>query len=65
MDESSASLHDTYDYLFKFLVIGSAGAGKSCLLHQIIELLDTEIENITCRDEANKLAVVLVSGCRA
>lgn len=29
--------HDLYDYLFKFLVIGSAGAGKSCLLHQFIE----------------------------
>uniref|UniRef100_A0A3B5QF63 RAB4B, member RAS oncogene family n=2 Tax=Xiphophorus TaxID=8082 RepID=A0A3B5QF63_XIPMA len=25
------------DFLFKFLVIGSAGAGKSCLLHQFIE----------------------------
>lgn len=25
------------DYLFKFLVIGSAGAGKSCILHQFIE----------------------------
>jgi len=25
------------DYLFKFLVIGSAGTGKSCLLHQFIE----------------------------
>ncbi|ESN93845.1 hypothetical protein HELRODRAFT_186059 [Helobdella robusta] len=28
---------ETYDYLFKFLVIGSAGTGKSCLLHQFIE----------------------------
>jgi len=28
---------DPYDYLFKFLVIGSAGTGKSCLLHQFIE----------------------------
>ncbi len=28
---------DSYDYLFKFLVIGSAGTGKSCLLHQFIE----------------------------
>jgi len=37
MDDSSSNLHDTYDYLFKFLVIGSAGAGKSCLLHQFIE----------------------------
>ncbi|KAG0434097.1 hypothetical protein HPB47_019354, partial [Ixodes persulcatus] len=26
-----------HDYLFKFLVIGSAGTGKSCLLHQFIE----------------------------
>ena len=26
---------DPYDYLFKFLVIGSAGTGKSCLLHQV------------------------------
>ncbi|CAG0888235.1 unnamed protein product [Darwinula stevensoni] len=25
------------DYLFKFLIIGSAGCGKSCLLHQFIE----------------------------
>lgn len=28
---------ETYDYLFKFLVIGSAGTGKSCLLHQLLE----------------------------
>ncbi|MBN3271463.1 RAB4B protein, partial [Polyodon spathula] len=27
----------TQDFLFKFLVIGSAGTGKSCLLHQFIE----------------------------
>jgi GTPase SAR1 family protein len=25
------------DYLFKFLVIGNANCGKSCLLHQFIE----------------------------
>ena len=39
MDEGSGSVstHDAYDYLFKFLVIGSAGTGKSCLLHQFIE----------------------------
>ena len=45
MEESAASLPqsnsgtftDSYDYLFKFLVIGSAGTGKSCLLHQFIE----------------------------
>jgi hypothetical protein len=30
-------MNDPYDYLFKFLVIGSAGTGKSCLLHQFIE----------------------------
>ncbi|KAJ3591456.1 hypothetical protein NHX12_009401 [Muraenolepis orangiensis] len=29
--------HRLTDFLFKFLVIGSAGAGKSCLLHQFIE----------------------------
>ncbi len=33
----SAHYTDSYDYLFKFLVIGSAGTGKSCLLHQFIE----------------------------
>ncbi|XP_044740484.1 ras-related protein Rab-4B [Chrysoperla carnea] len=30
-------MSESYDYLFKFLVIGNAGAGKSCLLHQFIE----------------------------
>lgn len=30
-------MSESYDYLFKFLVIGSAGSGKSCLLHQFIE----------------------------
>lgn len=30
-------IHDILDYLFKFLVIGNAGVGKSCLLHQFIE----------------------------
>ena len=29
--------NDQYDYLFKFIIIGDAGAGKSCLLHQFIE----------------------------
>ena len=33
----SGGVQDPYDYLFKFLVIGSAGIGKSCLLHQFIE----------------------------
>jgi len=30
-------MSESYDYLFKFLVIGSAGSGKSCILHQFIE----------------------------
>ena len=30
-------LYSSVDYLFKFLVIGNAGVGKSCLLHQFIE----------------------------
>ncbi|KAJ0022072.1 hypothetical protein NQD34_009562, partial [Periophthalmus magnuspinnatus] len=34
---TSFNMSETYDFLFKFLVIGSAGAGKSCLLHQFIE----------------------------
>lgn len=34
---SPGTFSDSYDYLFKFLVIGSAGTGKSCLLHQFIE----------------------------
>lgn len=28
---------ERYDYLFKFIVIGDAAAGKSCLLHRFIE----------------------------
>lgn len=30
-------MSESYDFLFKFLVIGSAGSGKSCLLHHFIE----------------------------
>lgn len=30
-------MSETYDYLFKFLIIGSAGSGKSCLLHHFTE----------------------------
>lgn len=33
----SAKMSESYDYLYKFLVIGNAGCGKSCLLHQFIE----------------------------
>lgn len=28
---------NTYDYLFKLILIGDAGIGKSCLLHQFLE----------------------------
>uniref|UniRef100_A0A5F8HEK3 Ras-related protein Rab-4 n=1 Tax=Monodelphis domestica TaxID=13616 RepID=A0A5F8HEK3_MONDO len=34
---SPISISFSADFLFKFLVIGSAGTGKSCLLHQFIE----------------------------
>jgi len=30
-------MSEQYDYLFKFLIIGSAGVGKSCILHHFIE----------------------------
>ena len=35
ISEFMMAVTDPYDYLFKFLVIGSAGTGKSCLLHQV------------------------------
>ncbi|CAF1411717.1 unnamed protein product [Adineta ricciae] len=28
---------EAYEYLFKFLIIGSASTGKSCILHQFLE----------------------------
>lgn len=28
---------EQFDYIFKFIIIGDAGAGKSCILHQFIE----------------------------
>ncbi|KAK2107920.1 Ras- protein Rab-4A [Saguinus oedipus] len=34
---SQTAMSETYDFLFKFLVIGNAGTGTSCLLHQFIE----------------------------
>ena len=34
---SSAPATDAHDYLFKLLLIGDTGTGKSCLLHQFIE----------------------------
>lgn len=35
--KSLFSFSSPLDFLFKFLVIGNAGTGKSCLLHQFIE----------------------------
>lgn len=32
------------DFLFKFLVIGNAGTGKSCILHQFIENKCTNLQ---------------------
>ena len=32
-----AAMNPEYDYLFKLLLIGDTGTGKSCLLHQFIE----------------------------
>lgn len=31
------TMSESYDFLFKFLVIGNANTGKSCILHQFIE----------------------------
>ncbi|KRZ37721.1 Ras-related protein Rab-4B [Trichinella pseudospiralis] len=28
---------ETYSYLFKYLIIGNSGTGKSCVLHQFLE----------------------------
>jgi Ras-related protein Rab-4B len=28
---------EQFDYIFKFIIIGDAGSGKSCILHQFIE----------------------------
>lgn len=28
---------DSFDYLFKFLIVGSASTGKSCILHRFLE----------------------------
>jgi len=28
---------DNYDYLFKFILIGNTGTGKSCILHRFTE----------------------------
>jgi len=33
---SANHIHSQYDYLLKFLVVGNAGVGKSCILHQYV-----------------------------
>ncbi|OAF65567.1 Ras-related protein Rab-4B [Intoshia linei] len=30
-------MSETYDYLIKFLIIGNAGSGKSCILYNLVE----------------------------
>lgn len=37
VSSNSSAMSESYDFLFKFLVIGNANTGKSCLLHQFIE----------------------------
>jgi small GTP-binding protein len=34
---SRESTSEKFDYIFKFIIIGDAGVGKSCLLHQFVE----------------------------
>ena len=29
--------NEKYDYVFKFIIIGDTGTGKSCALHQFVE----------------------------
>jgi len=34
---SQGGSDEQFDYIFKFIIIGDAGSGKSCMLHQFIE----------------------------
>jgi small GTP-binding protein len=34
---TSGTVEEKFDYIFKFIIIGDAGVGKSCILHQFIE----------------------------
>lgn len=43
-------LQPNTDYLFKFLVIGNAGVGKSCLLHQFIEQKCKQLAAVVLKD---------------
>ena len=54
-------MSEAYDFLFKFLVIGNAGVGKSCLLHQFIEQKFKQDSNHTIGVEFGS-KVVNVSG---
>ena len=33
----STESNEKYDYVFKFIIIGDTGTGKSCALHQFVE----------------------------
>ena len=33
----STDANEKYDYVFKFIIIGDTGTGKSCALHQFVE----------------------------
>jgi len=36
-DRGGASALCNYNYIFKYIIIGDMGVGKSCLLHQFTE----------------------------
>ena len=36
-NETHPASPEQFDFIFKFIIIGDAGAGKSCILHQFIE----------------------------
>ncbi|KAL2083688.1 hypothetical protein ACEWY4_021461 [Coilia grayii] len=54
-------MSETYDFLFKFLVIGNAGTGKSCLLHQFIEKRFKEDSNHTIGVEFGSKIISVVN----
>ncbi|XP_064403744.1 ras-related protein Rab-4B-like [Halichondria panicea] len=54
-------MSESYDFLFKFLVIGNAGVGKSCLLHQFIEQKFKQDSNHTIGVEFGSKVVNLSS----
>uniref|UniRef100_A0A9J8B4V7 small monomeric GTPase n=1 Tax=Cyprinus carpio carpio TaxID=630221 RepID=A0A9J8B4V7_CYPCA len=54
-------MSETYDFLFKFLVIGNAGTGKSCLLHHFIEKRFKDDSNHTIGVEFGSKVISVVS----